>query len=330
MHFVPYDEIASIPNVIVDGAATDGTVLVLSHWPKSGTPAALKRDTSAKIVFAYLDEPQFHVTADAASNNHFDEDGLVGLFTLIDPTTAGKHRDLLIDVAQAGDFGIFTRREAARIAFTLSACADSETSPLPGSIFALPYPKLAAELYLALLELLPKLLTNLDEYRSLWEREDAELTASEEQIASGRITIEERPELDLAIVRIPDDVIAQRVHRFTQPRHAEVHPMALHNRTLCTRLLLLSSRRAEFQYRYESWVQLASRRPLPRVDLSPLADLLNLEERSSGRWEFDGVDAITPRLHLAGSPASSIPPETIRARLEHSLRTGPAAWDPYD
>jgi hypothetical protein len=27
----------------------------------------------------YLDSPRFHVEADAVSNNHFDEDGLVGI-----------------------------------------------------------------------------------------------------------------------------------------------------------------------------------------------------------------------------------------------------------
>ena len=36
------------------GAALPDTVLTLSHWPKSGTPRALKADTSTGIVFNYL------------------------------------------------------------------------------------------------------------------------------------------------------------------------------------------------------------------------------------------------------------------------------------
>jgi hypothetical protein len=330
MRFVPYTQIGSIPNVIVDGARTTNTLLTLSHWPKSGTPANLKGDTSTAIVFNYLDQPKLHVDAEAVSNNHFDEDGLAGILAMVDHSVAGRHRDLLIDVAQAGDFGIFARREAARIAFTLSAYASPATSPLEKNLFRLPYAEFAAELYIRLLDLLPTLLTRVDDYKAFWDVEDARLTTSEELIEKGQITIEERPDLDLAIVRLPEDLIRHPVHRFTQLRMAECHPFALHNRTERTRLLILQGKRAELQYRYEGWVQMTSRRPAPRVDLSGLTSELNQEETTGGRWEFDGVDQITPRLHMEGSPRTSIPIDTIVARVEHELRTGPPAWDPYD
>jgi hypothetical protein len=263
------------------------------------------------------------------SNNHFDEDGLVGIFAMLEPSIAGRHRPLLLDVAQAGDFGIFQQREAARITFTLSAYADPETSPLPGSTFQRPYPELANELYLRLLELLPKLLTGVNEYRELWEIEYAKLATSEELIEQGDITIEERPDLDLAIVRLPEDLTRHRVHRFTQQRLAECHPFALHNRTARSRLLLLQGRRVELQYRYEGWVQMASRRPALRVDLSGLANELNQEETTDGRWVFDGVDQITPRFHLDGASTTSIPLDRIVSRVEQVLRAGPPAWNPY-
>jgi len=330
MRFLPYSRVTNVANIIIDGAATGNTLLTLSHWPKSGTPAPLKADTSAEIVFRYLDLPQFHVQADVVSNNHFDEDGLAGVFAMIEPATAERHRDLLIDVAQAGDFGIFKMREAARIVFTLSAYADADTSPLPKSIFARPYPELAAELYVRLLELLPQLLSNLKDYRTQWEIEDVRLAESEELIERKLVTIEERPDLDLAVVHIPEDLAAQRVHRFTQRQFAECHPFALHNATRCSRLLLLHEKRVELQYRYEGWVQIVSRKVAPRVDLSPLAKELNRQERSKGRWVFDGVDRITPRLHLEGSASTSIPPPTIVERVEQYLRIGPPAWNPYD
>ena len=47
MRFLPYIRTSAIPNVIVDGARNDQTVLTLSHWPKSGSPEELKADTSA-------------------------------------------------------------------------------------------------------------------------------------------------------------------------------------------------------------------------------------------------------------------------------------------
>jgi hypothetical protein len=317
MRFLPYLN-ATIPNIIVDGAANSHTVLTLSHWPKSGSPRELMDDTSTAIVFNYLDAPSYHVDVEAVSNNHFDEDGLVGIFALLQPSFAQRHRDLLVDVAQAGDFGVFERRDAARMAFVLSAFADPESSPLPADLFTRPYPVLAGQLYVQLLDVLPKLVVRLEDYRALWESEDARLTASEDLIDRRLITIEEQRDLDLAIVRLPEGLTV------------ECHPFALHNRTTCNRLLLLQGGRAELQYRYESWVQLASRRPALRVDLSELASELNRDETSGGRWVFDGVEQITPRLHLEEGAHTSIPFDAIVKRVQHHLRVGRPAWDPYD
>ena len=330
MRYVPFDELDSSPNIIVDGVPGTGTVLTLSHWPKSGTPAVLKRDTSAEIVFAYLDSPPFHVRAEIASNNHFDEDGLLGIYALLDPAMAEKHRELLIDASRAGDFGVYQRRDAARIAFVISAYADSDLSPLPPKIFAMPYPKMAGELYRQLLDILPDLLTNPSKHKKIWEAEDELLSASEELIEKGLITIEENHALDLAVVHMPQDLPPEHVHRFAQRRQAQCHPFALNSRTNCSRLLIVQGQHVEFQYRYESWVQLVSRRPALRVDLKNLAGELNREETSEGRWVFDGVDRITPRLHREGSATTSLSPDFILQRLEHHLATGPPAWNPYD
>jgi len=136
-----------------------------------------------------------------------------------------SRRDLLIDVAQAGDFGVFRSRRAARIAFAISAHADPATSPFPRPLFDRPAPQVEEGLYRALLDVLPRLLADVDEYRSLWGTEDAALTNTERLFAAGRVTIEEQPELDLAVVR--------------GPSAGEWHPMAVHTRTAATRLLLV-------------------------------------------------------------------------------------------
>ena len=59
---------SSEPNVIVDGMANYRTLITLSHWRRSGTPADLMADTSTAIVFNYLDRPDLHVPADVVSN----------------------------------------------------------------------------------------------------------------------------------------------------------------------------------------------------------------------------------------------------------------------
>src|SRR5688572_4361463 len=298
MHYVPYNQ-ATIPNVVVDGSPNAHTLLTLSHWPRSGTPAELKADTSAEIAFKYLDSAAFHVECDVATNNHFDQDGLVGLFVLIDPLTAVRHRELLIDVASAGDFGVFKSRDAVRINFAVSTLADPERSPFPKEVFDLAYPDMAAELYTRILDLLPRLIADPVAFRSLWEDEDAALSESEKMVAQGTVTIEEHADLDLAVVRVSDSIRETRAHRFTRVQRSVCHPLAINNATACTRILLLQGRNVEFQYRYEGWVQLVSRKPQARVDLAPLAGEFNLLE-DGGQWIFDGVDTITPRLYLEG------------------------------
>ena len=263
------------------------------------------------------------------TNNHFDQDGLVGLYVLIDPLAATRHRGLLIDVASAGDFGVFKSRTAVRINFAISAFADPETSPFPKAMFDQPYPHMAAELYVRMLDVLPNLIAEPEAFKSLWEQEDVILSGSEGLIATGAVTIEERPALDLAVVRVPEHRTESRIHRFASSQQSLCHPAAIHNATTCTRILLIRGQYAEFQYRYEGWVQLVSRKTPARVDLAPLAVELNVME-GGGHWTFDGVDAITPRLHLDGKNESSIPVDVILRKLEEHLGTAPPAWDPHD
>src|SRR5262245_21360825 len=168
MKFIPYQEL-NVPNIIVDGAPNEFTKLTLSHWPKSPTPADLKDDLSAQIVFHYLDQPRFHLDVEAVSNNHFDEDGLVSLFTILNPERASFWRELLIDIAAAGDFGTYRFPEADRIAFTIAAYADREKSPLPREIFQQSYLETTAALYSELLKLLPEIISNPEKFRKMWK-----------------------------------------------------------------------------------------------------------------------------------------------------------------
>jgi hypothetical protein len=326
--YVPYDRLGDAPNVIVDGAPNAHTVLTLSHWPHSGTPPELADDLSAQIVFRYLDRPDLRAGADIVSNNHIDEDGLVSVWAMVNPEEAQRRRDLLIDVAAAGDFGTYRDRRAARIAFAISAYAEPDQSPIGAELATLDYPDLVAALFAELLPQLGAICDGIDTRRPLWEAEDAILTESEAGLASGAVTIEEVSGLDLAVVTVPENWEHRRVHRFTQRRTEAIHPMAVHNATTCLRVLVVQGRRYRFHDRYESWVQYVTRRPMPRVDLTPLAARLSELERE-GDWHADGADYIAPVLRLRGADESSIDITSFRAELERHLAEAPPAWDPY-
>lgn len=320
--FRPYGELDGEPNVVVDGSPAEGTVLTISHWPGTPAPPALHADLSAEMAFLALQHPELLAGADLVSNNHFDQDGLAGVFALVDPEEAVARQARLVDVAGAGDFAVYRDRDAARISMVVAAYADPARSPLelPGD-----YPSMCAALYEELLPRVPELCDHPERFRSLWEDEDAALAASEAAIESGAVRIEEVPALDLAVVTLPPGAPDGGGHRFGGEWASGLHPMAVHNAT--SRFAVPTS--FGLAYRYETWVQYRSRRPRPRVDLAPLASELNAEESSGGTWVFDGAAALTPRLHLQPAIGSSLSPDDFRRRVERALRESPPAWDPY-
>jgi len=328
LRYVPYQDLNGQPSVIVDGSPAEGTVLCLSHWPGIGGPPEFQADLSAQMAFAYLPAYDRHGAAAAASNNHFDQDGLVALYALVRPEQALARQELLIDVARAGDFATYTHRDAARISMTLSSYATPDRSPMTG--LSEDYHTMSAQLYSEMLDRLPELADHPERFRDVWAEEDASLTASERAVAGGGVTIEEVPELDLAVVNVPAGAPSAGGHRFAGRWDEGLHPMAVCNATERTALLVIRDGSCEFSYRYETWVRLQTRRPRPRVDLAPLADQFNAAETGPGQWVAEPVSSLTPTLRLTGAEGSSLSPASIRAAVEERLRTGVPAWHPYD
>ena len=327
---MPYGDLAGAASVVVDGAPAPGTVLCLSHWPGVGSPQEFAADLSADMAFRYLAAFDRHGAARAASNNHFDQDGLVGLFALVSPAKALARRAELIEVARAGDFAVTSSRTAARVSMVLSACADPERSPfapLPAA-----YDDLTAMLYSELLGRLPELCDSPERSRDLWAEEDATWRASEAAVASGAVVITEVPDLDLAIVEVPEQAPGLGGHRFAGQWASGLHPLAVNNATERGARLTLRANHYELHYRYESWVQFRSRAVRPRVDLAPLAARLNAEEAAAGGtalWVAQPVSALTPTLAPTGGDASSLSPAGVVASGTAHLRAAPPAWDPF-
>lgn len=190
LRFLPEAEAAEVPNVVVDGAPNPNTVLSLTHWPGFPAPDGLAADLSAQMVFRYLDEGAGrHHPARVVTNNHFDQDGLVSVFALVDPETALAQRAFLEDVAAAGDFATYRDRRAARLSMAVAAYADPARSPLGAAALSRPYPQRNSVLYTELLDRLPALAGDLDGAKDLWADEDAELSAAEAALASGSVTL---------------------------------------------------------------------------------------------------------------------------------------------
>ncbi len=335
LSYVPYHLLAERPNIIVDGAANLQTRLTLSHWPHSRTPPNLKADLSAESVFKFIEsvDQSEELSAlldgvEAASNNHFDEDGLVSLYSILNPDDAVDNRDFLIAVARAGDFSTYEDRDAARVSFVISAWSDPDRSPLKRTAFSGTHDELTAVLYEELLDRLPAIVARIEHFEHLWRIDDDFLTLTERAIAAGKIEISEDEAIDLAIVDIPDGGI---IEPSKSPAHASswissvCHPMAIHNAINCNRVLVRQGRMYELYFRYETWVDFVSRPLKPRIDLTGFAERLSKME-GGGRWSFSGVDDIIARLRLQGKKESRLSPnQFVKLLSEECLQLAGSA-----
>lgn len=135
LRFTGYERSAEVPNVVIDGSPNAGTVLVLSHWPGIPTPSGVEADSSCQMVFRYLDRgADLQDGARVVTNNHFDQDGLAGIYPLTDPDDGVRRRRQLEGLAQAGDFGVAPDRTSARISMAISALDEAAAAFTAGQV----------------------------------------------------------------------------------------------------------------------------------------------------------------------------------------------------
>lgn len=332
--YVPWKELNATPNIMVDGAAKDGTLITLSHWPKSGTPENLKADSSTDIVFKYLDTPTMHVPTTTVTGDHFDEDASLGIFTLLDPEFAMEYKHVICGAATAGDFATYQDRWAARIAFAIMAFGDPSVSPLDKAIFDQDYDEMCADLFKEILPRIKPMIEHPNAFQELWQPEDVFLSRSEKALTAGGLTLQEYPDVSLCVVTVSEDLRQDADRARVRRGDLPYHPMAVNNATECDRILTVTGSRYSLSYRYESWVQFISAPPMPRVDLHPLAAQLSELEPGDNTWSFTGVEMISPQLRLkdadGNETASALSAEDFVISVVDFMEGAEEAWDPYD
>jgi hypothetical protein len=330
--YVPIHELrAGDPHIVVDGAARPGTVLCLSHWPRTPTPPEVRADLSTEIVLRARDSGLLDDAPAAVTVDHYDQDAMASLAILVVPGLSTTDEMRLVEVARVGDFDVVRDRDAARIAFALGSLADAERSPVPGLAGphrpADPMDVVAAATRHAL-AILPALLEDVAGHHALWSHEERAYDVSASALASGWATLQELPEVDLAVVRVDSahpDAVRARWHGDA------LHRAAVHSATSMLRVATVSEAGVEVRYRYETWVRLARPCSRPRVDLSAVAEELDRLEGGGSCWTFDGAGAITGALHLRPGASTSVPPgvvvDLVTCRLAE-LDRGEPAWVP--
>lgn len=343
------------PNIVVDGAPRSGTVLTLSHWPGTPTPAQWRADLST--TSALLARRQLHHLpgeAEAVTVDHADEDAVCAVAALTFPSLTDEDADLLVAAARVGDFGVVQSRHGAAVSFALAAVLDPARTPVTtvagGTLGGL---AATGAMVGAALDLLPGLLDDVEAYRHLWEAEMAAYEAAGAAVADGRVMLREEPARDLVVVRPASKSWPTGIGWGDEP----VHPAAVHSATSCMRVATADDDTVTVRFRYETWVRLGRRPRMLRVDLTPLAGELDAAEGAApdvqqapgssaaaralaltgrehlaGRWQFDGAGALTPRLRWTGERPPSTRPDDVLRRLRRHLDdriSVPPAWDPY-
>jgi hypothetical protein len=296
--FVPWEAVGDAPNIVVDGPRRAGTVLGLSHWPDGDTPPRLVADTSTEIAARYVDLPAGGDEVRVVTNNHFDEDGLLAAWVVLQREPPGPRRELAIAAAEAGDFHTWRDPWAARCAIALMAMAERTTTPFPEVVRALNHAgghDPAGDLCRALLLRVAPLLDDPERFRRLWAPRWADVERDLATLDAGDATIADVPEADLALIRAP----------------RPLNRLATHPRTDRMRVVTATPEgRLVLEHRYETWVRYVSRELTPRSDLTPVLDELQSLEEGPGVWRFEGVQH--PLARLAPVDANGAPaPSTI-------------------
>lgn len=294
------------PHLSVDGMTPTGPNL--SHWPGNRTPGKWKADLSTEIALRFARAPaaeqaEFLGAAERVVNDHYDTDGFGALLAVLRPEVAFAHEELLRAAAATGDFGCWQTWRGFAIDRIVAGLAGPD-SPAANTFTGLAGDELSLRRYAWLLEHAEPVLREPAAFAPIYE---AELAAVQQEIDAGlRGALDRRryERLDLAVVTGDG------------PRHR----MTLNSLAGAYRVLHVDRRADGCRFRYhdrtESWFELVTFHPLPRVDLRPLAaHLAELEPAHDGAsWTADPPTEPIPELYFG------VPSPQEYGRITRELR----------
>ena len=304
-----HDRLADLAPISVDGIVP-GDGLHLSHWSGNRTPTELKADTSTGIALRFVTSPErdraaWARGAEVASNNHFDADGVLSVWTVLTGERAAEQAALMVAAAEAGDFSAHPGREGLKVALALQAGDGS--SPLAAHLCGAPVDD-DEEAYRLILPILGELLAGPDRFEPLWRAGLSAIDAAMESFASGATTVEEDASRLVSSIQLGGDAGLEAM------RHAISH----HARG---RLYSIASAAGAGTWRYRvdwpgwSWAETVDRPCIERIDLQPAARRLG-ELDPTAAWRVVQSE-ISPGLRC---DRARIAPEAVAAELRAILR----------
>lgn len=328
MRFEFYSEaIAAEPKLSVDG--TVDNAIHFSHWNGNETPASVKADTSTEIalnVVAATDRDQLTGGIDLVTNNHFDTDGVLSVWAMLNGERALQFREKLIAAAEAGDFCELSTTEGVRASIVIQG-SDSPTDK-SGSPLAR---QLAGEeitdeerAYHLVLPHVERVITDTNAFEELWRESWMRIEAALDSFAKGESRVEEDTLSKLSVVMLAPEVFGAIGF---DPYHHSAPFTAISHHARGELFLIATPLGGGWAYRidypYYSWAETVVRPPVARRDFSTLVKQLNeVDQGTTGRWQIDNGElssAIKFRDDGGKLAASKLTPDAVAMHLRLAL-----------
>jgi hypothetical protein len=322
----------SIPKLSVDGTVPNS--VHFSHWEENETPPELKADTSTEIALNLVGSTHKNELTrgiELVTNNHFDTDGVLSVWTVLTGEPALNLRDQLIAAAEAGDFSEFTTDDAVRASIAIQgsdqAIGEESASPL-ASYLAGSAVDDDARAYELVLPEVENVISRTGDFEQLWRKPWERIAAAIESFERGASSVEELP--NLSLVLLAPEVFSPA--GFNPTRHSA--PYTAISRYARGKLFVITTPLNEgwayrIDYPYYSWAETVVRPRISRRDFAPvLTELNQLETTTAGRWSLDNTEMTSAIKFLGGDgklAASSLKPVQVSQVLGVYLQESVAA-----
>lgn len=290
MRFEFYTEaLANLPKLSVDGTVDNS--IHFSHWEGNATPEEVKADTSTEIALKLVASPNYAALTNGieiVTNNHFDTDGVLSVWTVLTGARALEYRDILISAAEAGDFSEHSSDDGVRVSIAIqgpdqASSNNDDNSPLAGLLAGEEVDDEARAYELVLPEV-ERLLSNVNAYEQLWREGWARFAAALESFERGKSTVSEYSDSGISLVTLAPEV-------FDPTRHAVPYTAISKFARGELFLIAIPARDGWFyrvDYPYYSWAETVVRPRVKRRDFSSALQVLNdTETNHAGQWRTD-------------------------------------------
>jgi hypothetical protein len=310
------DKLENIPKLSVDG--TVGNSIHFSHWEGNKTPPEVKADTSTEIALNLVTSPnRLELTRgiELVTNNHFDSDGVLSVWTVLKGEGAAEYRDVLIAAAEAGDFSEYSTDTGIRISLAIQgsdqASPNESGSPLvrflAGGEVDDDDDARAYELILPEVE---QLLRRTDDYEPLWRAGWEQIETACSSFEKGQSHVTEFTDSRISLIVLVPEIFHGGT--FNPTKHAA--PYTAISRFARGQLFLIAIPAAggwfyRIDYPYYSWAETVVRPHIERRDFGSVLERLNERETSlAGRWQADNREMTSVAKFL--SPERTLVPST--------------------